>query len=98
MTRRQMLALAGSAPAWMASTSSAAAPDFTRMGGTPTAFSMRSRASGGGRGGAGRGGAGRGGAGQDAAARRRHRRPKPRRGRVSTLSSTATTSGWEASR
>jgi sugar phosphate isomerase/epimerase len=58
MTRRQLLALAGSAPAWMASTSSAfAAPDFTRMGGTPTAFSMRSRAGGGGRGGAGRGGA-----------------------------------------
>jgi sugar phosphate isomerase/epimerase len=62
MTRRQMLALAGSAPAWMVSTSSAAAPDFTRMGGTPTAFSIRSRAGGGGRGGAGRGGAAQGAA------------------------------------
>jgi sugar phosphate isomerase/epimerase len=51
-----MLALAGSAPAWMASTSSAApAPDFARMGGTPTAFSLRASASGGGRGGPGRG-------------------------------------------
>jgi sugar phosphate isomerase/epimerase len=66
MTRRQMLALAGSAPAWMASTSSAvAAPDFTRMGGAPTAFGARASGgrAGGGRG--GRGGAGRGGPAPD---------------------------------
>ena len=61
MTRRQMLALAGSAPAWMASTSSAAAPDFTRMGGAPTAFGARASA---GRAGGGRGG--RGGPASDA--------------------------------
>jgi sugar phosphate isomerase/epimerase len=51
----------------MASTASAAAPDFTRMGGAPTAFSMRGRAGGGGRGGAGRGGPGRGGTAPGAA-------------------------------
>ena len=45
ITRRQALALAGAAPAWLASTSSAApAPGSPRMGGTPTAFSIHSAA------------------------------------------------------
>lgn len=57
-TRRQFLAAAGAAaPAWLASNSSAApAPAYPRMGGTPTAFALRSRASGGGRGGRGQAG------------------------------------------
>jgi hypothetical protein len=45
ITRRQALALAGAAPAWLASSSSAApAPGNPRMGGTPTAFGMHSAA------------------------------------------------------
>ncbi len=57
-TRRQILALAGAAPAWLASNSSAeAAPNFRRMGGAPTAFSVRMS------GGRGRGGPGGRGAG-----------------------------------
>ena len=42
MTRRQILAVAGSAPAWLSSPSLAAQPQAkTRMGGTPSAFNMR---------------------------------------------------------
>jgi len=53
ITRRQILALAGSVPAWLASNSSAVpAPGFPRMGGTPTAFSIRQRSGGGRAGGA----------------------------------------------
>jgi sugar phosphate isomerase/epimerase len=45
ISRRQMLALAGTAPAWMAKTASAApVTGVPRMGGTPTAFSMHSSA------------------------------------------------------
>jgi len=45
ITRRQALALAGAAPAWLASTSSATpAPGSPRMGGTPTAFTIHSAA------------------------------------------------------
>lgn len=46
MTRRDILALAGSAPAWLASRSTAApAPgNPPRMGGAPTAFALRMRA------------------------------------------------------
>ena len=59
-TRRQILALAGAAPAWLASTTSAeAAPNFRRMGGAPTAVSIRSS---GGRGRGGFGGRGPGAA------------------------------------
>ena len=47
MTRRDILALASSAPAWLRSISTAAlAPDNPpRMGGTPSAFSLRIQAS-----------------------------------------------------
>lgn len=56
MTRREVLAMAGSAPAWLSPTTiSAQTSSFPRMGGTPTAFSLRSRAAGGGRGGRGPG-------------------------------------------
>jgi 3-oxoisoapionate decarboxylase len=48
ITRRQLLAVAGAAPACLASTA-AAAPAGLRMGGTPTAFSIRSRAAQGGK-------------------------------------------------
>ena len=47
MTRRQIMAIAGSAPVWLAATSnkSSAAPALVKpkMGGAPTAFSLRSR-------------------------------------------------------
>ena len=48
ISRRQMMAIAGSAPAWLASTSAsrAATPDKPKMGGAPTAFAIRSRRSG----------------------------------------------------
>ena len=47
MTRREILALASSAPAWLRSISTATgAPDNPRrMGGTPSAFELRMRAS-----------------------------------------------------
>jgi sugar phosphate isomerase/epimerase len=50
MTRRNILALAGSVPAWLASisTTSPAPGNPPRMGGTPTAFALRMRASRGG--------------------------------------------------
>ena len=62
MTRRQIIAMAAAAPAWLSMTSSSLNAQIKgkpRLGGTPTAFAMRSRAAGGGR---GRGGpdAGRG--------------------------------------
>ncbi len=62
MTRRQMIAMAAAAPAWLSTTASSLSAQTKgrpRLGGTPTAFAMRSRAAGGGR---GRGGpdAGRG--------------------------------------
>ena len=45
MTRRQILAMTGAAPAWLPATSLAAAPAAKlRMGGAPTAFSARMRA------------------------------------------------------
>jgi len=45
ISRRQILALAGSAPAWLATRSAASpAPDRTKIGGAPTAFALRSRA------------------------------------------------------
>ncbi len=48
ISRRQILALAGAAPAWLTKTSSAApVTGVPRMGGTPTAFGMHSRAAGG---------------------------------------------------
>ncbi len=44
MTRRHILAMAGSAPAWLSSSSlSAQTPTKPRMGGAPTAFSVRAR-------------------------------------------------------
>jgi sugar phosphate isomerase/epimerase len=44
MTRREILALAGTAPAWLGSASRAATvPTKPKMGGAPTAFSVRSR-------------------------------------------------------
>ena len=53
MTRRQILAVAGSAPAWLSSSSLTAQTQAkTRMGGAPTAFSLRARGSGGMRAGA----------------------------------------------
>ena len=62
MTRRQIIAMAAAAPAWLSSTApslNAQIKGKPRLGGAPTAFAMRSRAAGGGR---GRGGpdAGRG--------------------------------------
>ena len=62
MTRREILAVAGSAPAWLSSTASSLSAQIKgrpRMGGAPTAFSNNSRAAGGGRmgGGARRGAA-----------------------------------------
>ncbi len=67
MTRREILAMAGSAPAWLSpATMSAQTSGFPRMGGAPTAFSVRSR---GGRSFGARGGAGaRGGRGAGAPA------------------------------
>ena len=51
MTRRELLAMAGFAPGWLsAATMSAQTPSFPRMGGTPSAFGVRSRGAGGGRG------------------------------------------------
>lgn len=45
MTRREILAMAGSAPAWLStSTMFAQTSSFPRMGGAPTAFSVRARA------------------------------------------------------
>jgi 3-oxoisoapionate decarboxylase len=44
ITRRQLLAVAGAAPACLASTAAATPPPGLKMGGTPTAFSIRSRA------------------------------------------------------
>lgn len=46
VSRRDILALAGTAPAWLGSTSSSQAatvPDKPKLGGAPTAFSVRSR-------------------------------------------------------
>jgi len=60
MTRREILAMAGSAPAWLSPTTmSAQTSSFPKMGGAPTAFGARSR---GGRG-RGAGAPGGGGAG-----------------------------------
>lgn len=42
-SRRQFLAAAGAVPAWLASSSPAAAAGAPRLGGAPTAFSIRSR-------------------------------------------------------
>jgi sugar phosphate isomerase/epimerase len=66
MTRRQIIAMAAAAPAWLSTTASSLNAQINgkpRMGGAPTAFSARSRAAGGGR---GRGGpdAGRGAGGE----------------------------------
>jgi sugar phosphate isomerase/epimerase len=66
MTRRQIIAMAAAAPAWLSSTApslNAQIKGKPRLGGAPTAFAMRSRAAGGGR---GRGGpdAGRGAGGE----------------------------------
>src|ERR1035441_6331535 len=47
ISRRQILAMAGPATAWLASPSTSQgwqAPDRPRMGGAPTAFAMRSQA------------------------------------------------------
>jgi hypothetical protein len=45
ISRREILALAGSAPAWSAARAAAAAPaNPPRMGGAPTAFVLRIRA------------------------------------------------------
>ncbi len=44
ISRREILALAGTAPAWLGSSSQAATvPNKPKMGGAPTAFSVRSR-------------------------------------------------------
>jgi sugar phosphate isomerase/epimerase len=44
MTRREILAMAGSAPAWLSPTTMSAQPaGFPKMGGAPTAFGARSR-------------------------------------------------------
>jgi hypothetical protein len=65
MTRREILAMAGSAPAWLSpATMSAQTPSFPRMGGAPTAFAVRS--SGGRTGGRGAGAPGARGAGAPA--------------------------------
>ncbi|MCC7175770.1 MAG: sugar phosphate isomerase/epimerase [Bryobacterales bacterium] len=69
MTRRDILAVAGSAPAWLSATASSINAQIKgrpRMGGAPTAFSNNSRLAGGGRGAGGMGAAGgaRRGAGQ----------------------------------
>ncbi len=64
MTRRQVLAMAGTAPAWLSSTASSLSAQIKgrpRLGGAPTAFSIEMRG-GGGRGAGGRG-AGRGAGG-----------------------------------
>jgi sugar phosphate isomerase/epimerase len=54
MTRREVLAMAGSAPAWLSpATMSAQTSSFPKMGGAPTAFGRRGRGAGGGRGGPG---------------------------------------------
>jgi sugar phosphate isomerase/epimerase len=58
MTRREVITMAGAAPAWlssMTSSLSAQTKGRPRLGGAPTAFSNRSRAAGGARGAAGRG-------------------------------------------
>jgi sugar phosphate isomerase/epimerase len=62
MTRRHIIAMAAAAPAWLSTTASSLSAQVKgkpRLGGAPTAFAVRSRAAGGGR---GRGGpdAGRG--------------------------------------
>ncbi len=66
MTRRQIIAMAAAAPAWLSTTAASLNAQINgkpRMGGAPTAFSARSRAASGGR---GRGGpdAGRGAGGE----------------------------------
>jgi sugar phosphate isomerase/epimerase len=67
MTRREILAVAGSAPAWLSSASLfAQMQGRPRLGGAPTAFSNRSRGAGGGR---GPGGGARGGAAGEGPAR-----------------------------
>ena len=43
VSRRDLLALAGPAAAWMATAHAQSTPSLARMGGTPTAFSVRSR-------------------------------------------------------
>jgi sugar phosphate isomerase/epimerase len=54
MTRREILAMAGSAAAWLSpARMSAQTSSFPKMGAAPTAFGHRGRGSGGGRGGAG---------------------------------------------
>ena len=66
MTRRQMIAMAAAAPAWLSTTASSLNGQIKgrpRLGGAPTAFSAESRAAGGGRGAGGRG-AGRGAGGE----------------------------------
>jgi 3-oxoisoapionate decarboxylase len=53
MTRREILIVAGTAPAWLSSLSSSLSAQIKgkpRLGGAPTAFSSRQRAAGGGRG------------------------------------------------
>ncbi len=77
MTRREILAVAGAAPAWLSSTASSLSAQFKgkpRMGGAPTAFSCNSRLAGGGMGPGGRRGGARG-PGQEAAGQARGQAP-----------------------
>ncbi len=63
MTRRQVMTMAGTAPAWLSSMSSSLSAQVKgrpRLGGAPTAFSIESRAAGGGRGPGGAAGRGAG--------------------------------------
>lgn len=46
ISRRHMLAMAGAAPAWLSNSAAAAASGPPRMGGAPTAFSLRMRSQG----------------------------------------------------